>query len=169
LGTFYFAIQPVIPYTLRVLTKEGVTIVSLHPINKRKILLVSAAVVIAIAGLLIARTAFARVVMNTIDPVAKVIDNGRHLVVTGPLTCSGIQQVHLRVIVTQRTTGAVAEGQILFSSTGESQHWEVNAMTQGNETFQEGTATAVAIATTTERGITDDAHQWLVNITLVRE
>ena len=34
--------------------------------------------------------------------------------------------------------------------------------------FQEGPATAVAVALTTVRGETTDAHQWLVNITLVQ-
>jgi hypothetical protein len=48
--------------------------------------------------------------MNTIDPVAIVADNGRHLIVTGPIECTHGERVELRVTVTQRETGAVAEG-----------------------------------------------------------
>jgi hypothetical protein len=36
-------------------------------------------------------------------------------------------------------------------------------------TFEEGPTTAVAVGRTTSRGETTDAHQWLVNITLVAE
>ncbi len=71
--------------------------------------------------------------------------------------------------VTQRSTGAVAEGRGFVTCTGDTLQWEVRATTQGKETFEEGPATAVAFASTSERGDTDDAHQWLVNITLVRE
>ena len=71
--------------------------------------------------------------------------------------------------VTQRTTGAVAEGRTRFTCTGNTQQWEVHASTRANETFQEGPATAVAIARTSDRGDITDAHQWLVDITLVEE
>ena len=71
--------------------------------------------------------------------------------------------------VTQRSTGAVAEGRTLITCTGNIQQWEIHASTQGNETFQDGPATAVAIARTTSRGEATDAHQWLVNITLAGE
>jgi hypothetical protein len=53
--------------------------------------------------------------------------------------------------------------------TGETQHWEVHASMHGKATFQEGPATAVAVGHTILRGETTDAHQWLVDVTLVRE
>jgi hypothetical protein len=56
-----------------------------------------------------------------------------------------------------------------ITCTGVSQQWEVHAAPQGREVFTEGDATVVASARTTDRGETDDAHQWLVNVTLVRE
>jgi hypothetical protein len=71
--------------------------------------------------------------------------------------------------VTQRETGAVAEGRTRITCTGDTQQWEVHASIRGKESFQEGPATAVAVARTTDRGDTDDAQQWLVNITLVTE
>ena len=38
-----------------------------------------------------------------------------------------------------------------------------------DESFVAGLATAVAVARTTANGKVTDAHQWLVNITLVKE
>ncbi len=140
-----------------------------HPTKKRMICLVSAAMVLTLVGVCIVPTAFARIVANTIDPVAIVTDNGRHLIVTGPIACTEGERAYLRATVTQRATGAVAEGQTLLTCTGDTQHWEIHAATQSQETFEEGPATAVAVARTSDRGDITDAHQWLVAITLVRE
>ena len=135
--------------------------------KRRASYLVLATTIVTIAGALIIRTAFARIVRNTIDPVAKITDNGRQIVVTGPLTCSENQRTFLRLTVTQRSTGALAEGQTFVECLTTSQKWEIRIAAQGNETFQEGPATAVALArTTTGQGNNDDAHQWLVNVTL---
>ena len=128
--------------------------------------LVSAAIVMAFVGVFVAPTAFARMTANTIDPVANVTDHGRHLIVTGPIGCTEGETAYLRVTVTQRATGAVAEGRTLITCTGGTQPWEVHASVQGDETFEEGPATAAASARTTDRGETTDAHQWLVEITL---
>jgi hypothetical protein len=74
------------------------------------------------------------------------------------------------VTVTQRTTGTVAEGGAILTGTGTTNHWEIEAAVQGNETFEAGAATATAIAVTSAAGgQATDAHQWLVNITLVKE
>lgn len=87
---------------------------------------------------------------------------------TGPIECTENERAYVRVTVTQRPTGAVAEGRTLITCTGGTQQWEVHAAIQGKESFQEGPATAVGLARTTDRGETTDAHQWLVPITLVR-
>ena len=71
--------------------------------------------------------------------------------------------------VTQRETGALAEGVALFACTGVVQQWKVLASIHGNETFQPGPATAVAIGRSSSGAKTTDAHPWLVNITLVGE
>jgi hypothetical protein len=139
-----------------------------QPTNQHGIL-VSAALLLTLAGLCVAPMVFARVVFNTINPVASVTDNGRHILVTGPVGCTVGERAYVRVTVTQRATGAVAEGSTFITCTGVTEQWEVHASTQGKETFQEGDATAVAIGRTTSRGATTDAHQWLVNITLVSE
>jgi hypothetical protein len=78
-------------------------------------------------------------------------------------------RVYVRVTVTQRATGVVAEGHTLLTRTGDTQQWEVHASVQGQETFEGGLATAVALARTSDRRDITDAHQWLVDITLVGE
>jgi hypothetical protein len=98
-----------------------------------------------------------------------VFDNGHQLLLTGPVSCTESERTDLRVIVTQRSTGAVAEGRAFITCTGNVQHWEVMASTQGHATFQEGSATAVALARSLSSGEATDAHQWLVNITLVKQ
>ena len=110
---------------------------------------------------------FGRVVFNTIDPTAIVSGNGRQIVVSGPISITAGEKSDLRVTITQRSTGAVAEGSARLVGTGNLEHWELTAEAIGDETFDPGPATAVAIARSTERGAATDAHQWLVNITLV--
>jgi hypothetical protein len=141
----------------------------IQSIKKHKRWLVSAAIVLTVAGVFVARTAFARIVFNTIDPVGIVAHNGRHVTVTGPISFTAGERAYLRVTVTQRSTGAVAEGRALLTGTGDVQQWEVETAVEGSETFEAGPATAVAIARTTVGGNVTDAHQWLVNITVVRE
>ena len=119
---------------------------------------------IAVGGL-----ADARISRNTIDPTAKLTSNGRSIVVTGPIQCSETQPTYLRVTVSQRTTGAVAGGIANITCTTDEQQWEVRITTQGNAVFEEGEALAVALAKSTVHGSPDDAHQWLVPITLVKE
>ena len=113
--------------------------------------------------------AFAKIIRNTIDAVAVVAGGGRHLIVTGPVECTQGERAELRVTVTQRETGAVAEGYAFFNCAGAIEQWEVHAVTHGKATFEEGPATAVALGSSTSRGVTTDAYQWLVDITLVGE
>jgi len=129
----------------------------------------TAAVLAIVVGLVTATMAFARVAYNTIDTVAVATENGRHVVVTGPLECTPGERAYLSVTVTQRTTGALAEGRGFVICTGEIQQWGVDAAVQGSENFEVGPATAVAVARSVARGVTTDAHQWLVPITLIAE
>jgi len=125
-------------------------------------------VVLAIAGTWVVREACARIAKNTIDRVAILTDNGRGVIVTGPIECSESQPIELEVTVTQRQTGAVAQGRARITCSPTSQQWEVLTQTQGGETFQEGPAIAVAMARSSVRGRADDAQQWLVDVTIVR-
>jgi hypothetical protein len=128
---------------------------------------VGAIAILLLAAAFIAPPVLARIVANTIDPVAVVADDGRHLVLTGPITCTANERAYLRVTVAQRETGAVAEGRTLITCSGGSQQWEVHASTLGKKAFQAGPATAVALGRTTTRGDVTDANQWLVEISLV--
>ena len=108
--------------------------------------------------------AFAGVSLNTIDPVSHTNESGAQLIVTGPIACTAGERVTLRVTVTQRSTGAVAEGRTRFTCTGALQQWEVWVVTHSKVTFAVGAATAVALARTTAQGTATDAHQWLVDV-----
>jgi hypothetical protein len=142
---------------------------TIQSIKQRRQWLVAAALVLTLAGVFIARTAFAKIARNTIDPVGIVAHHGRHVTLTGPLAITARERAHMRVTVTQRTTGAVAEGHAILIGTGRTNQWEVTAAVAGRDTFVAGPATATAIALTTLRGQATDAHQGLVNITLVKE
>ena len=140
-----------------------------RPTKKNVICFIAATLVMTLVSVFGAHTAFARITANTIDPVAVVADNGRDIIVTGPISCTEGERAYLRVTVTQRSTGAVAEGRTLVTCMESTQQWEVHASVQGTETCEEGPATATAVARTTEREETTDAHQWLVDIALVGE
>src|ERR671914_3116765 len=94
-----------------------------QPTHKHMNCLVSAALVLIFVGVFLAPLAFAGVVLNTIDPDAIVTDNGHHIIVTGPIACTQGEQAFLHVTVTQRTTGALAEGDTRITCTGDTQQW----------------------------------------------
>jgi hypothetical protein len=109
---------------------------------------------------------FAGIALNTIDPVAHQTENGRQIVVTGPIVCTAGEGVTLRVTVTQRSTGAVGQGRTRFPCTGALQQWEVRVAHDKKAAFAYGAVTAVAFVRTTARGTLTDAHQWLVEVTV---
>ena len=76
---------------------------SIQSIKPPKQWLVPAAILLALGGVFVARTAFAKVMGNTIDPVGIVAHNGRHVTVTGPLAFTTGERAQMRVTVTQRT------------------------------------------------------------------
>lgn len=117
----------------------------------------------------VAHTAFARLVMNTIDLVGIVADKGRQVTVTGPIAVTAGERTELRVTVTQRSTGAVAEGVIFFTGSGQTNQWDVTVQAEGRTAFRAGPATVVGLARTSINGQSTDAHQWLVNVTLLPE
>ena len=137
--------------------------------GKRRIGVVGAALAVAVVSVVLTGTAFARITVNTVDPLAVVADNGRHLVVTGPIACTAEERAYLEITVTQRATGAVAAGRTRITCSGAVAQWQIHASAQGAERFQEGPVTAVALARTANGAGVADAHQWLVRITLVAE
>ena len=131
--------------------------------------LVSTTVLVILAGVFVARTAFAKIGVNTIDPVGIVAEKGRQITVTGPIAVTAGERTELRVTVTQRSTGAVAEGVIFFTGSGQTNQWEITALAEGRATFEAGPATVVGLARSSNNGQATDAHQWLVNVTLLSE
>lgn len=138
------------------------------PISRSRTL-AAAVLFLTMGGVLSAQTAFARITANTMNPVALVTDGGRHVLVTGPVACTAGERLHLRVTVTQRSTGAVAEGRTLATCTGDTQLWEVHASALGPASFEAGPATATALGRTVDHGTSTDANQWLVGLTLEAE
>jgi len=132
-------------------------------------LLAPVALLVVLSSLFITRTVWAKISINTIDPVGLVADKGRQVTVTGPIAVTVGERTELRVTVTQRSTGAVAEGVIFFAGTGQTNHWEITAVAEGRAAFQAGPATVVGLARSSVNGQATDAHQWLVNVTLLSE
>jgi hypothetical protein len=124
-----------------------------------------AALIAAVA--LLTPLAYAKISLNTIDPILTVSHDGRHVLVSGPLACDRTQPVLMRVTVTQRTTGAIAEGYATVIGSTTERHWQIHAHTLGGPKFEPGAATVVGLARSGWIGHADDAHQWLVNVTLV--
>ena len=143
---------------------------TIQSIRQHQKWLAPAAILLTLVGVYVARTAFAGVrLSNTMFPVCIMADNGRRVTVAGPISSFPGDRIELRVRVTQRSTGAVAEGVAFLTAigTGTVQRWEVEAHANGGETFEVGPATSVAFARVS--GKATDAHQWLVNISLVKE
>ncbi len=67
--------------------------------------LVSAATVLTLVGVFAAPIAFAKITVNTIDPLAIVTDNGRHLIVTGPINALKGRKAYIRVTSPSVTPG----------------------------------------------------------------
>ena len=125
------------------------------------------AIVLLGACIWIVPRAFAKLAANTIDTIATISDDGQTIIVTGPILNTQVEWNDIRVTVTQRTTGAVAEGRVRLLGATITQHWVVEADVKGQQDFEPGEATAVAFATSSLHGQVTDAHQWLVHITLV--
>jgi hypothetical protein len=149
-----------------------------HPIHQSRQYVLAATMVLALVSVCIATWAFAgsatdadprAIGMNIvrIDADAGVSDNGRHLIVTGPLACTKGEVAYVSLRVTQHRTGATAEGRTRLMCTGTTQQWQVHAGTTDDETFEAGAATAVAYMRSTMRQYTTDARQWLVVIRLL--
>jgi hypothetical protein len=127
-------------------------------------------IAILAAAAVFAPLAYAKLSANTIDTVATLSGNNRRIHVTGPFSCDQTQPVFMRVTVTQRSTGAIAEGTAELIGTVAPQQWHIVAKAIGSTAFEPGLATVVALAKSTAApGHPDDAHQWLVNVTLVSQ
>jgi len=129
---------------------------------------VSTAIILTLLGVVVAPLGYGRIALNTIDPVATVSDNGRRIVLTGPIQNRCGRADLSAVTVTQRTTGAVAEGDRDSARHGRAATLGSPGQDARQGAFEAGPATAVAIGVTSDHGQTTDAHHGC-DITLVKE
>jgi hypothetical protein len=134
----------------------------------KRVLLVTA--LMATTMIALTASASAGVVLNTIDHEAILGAGGRLVAVTGPLRCSGVERARIRVTVSQRTTGAVAEGRWRGLCRRTTTTWTAGKFVpHGAAMFQAGTAQACALAVTRRAQRATDAKQWCRTITLTNE
>ena len=114
-----------------------------------------------------AASASAGVVLNTIDRTASLDAARGNVEVTGPIRCSQAERATIRVTVSQRTTGAVAEGSWRGRCRRATRAWTARAELQGAATFRTGRARACALGVTRRGGTATDAKQWCETIRLV--
>ena len=114
-------------------------------------------------------SASAGVSFNTIDREA-TLDAGGHVVdATGPIRCSQLERARIRVTVSQRATGAVAEGRWRGRCRRTTRTWTARRFVQrGAAIFEAGTAQACALAVTRTAERATDAKQWCRTIELTR-
>lgn len=111
----------------------------------------------------------ARVRVNTIDQVASLDGAGRVAQVTGPIGCTQAERATIRVTLSQRTTGAVAEGRWQGVCRRSTRRWTARrVVVQGSARFRTGRAQACALGVTRRRGRVTDARQWCQEVRLVR-
>jgi hypothetical protein len=127
-----------------------------------------AALVAAMAAL--TAPAGAGVVLNTIDREATLDDAGRVIEAAGPIRCSERERASIRVTISQRTTGAVADGRWRGRCLQTTTTWTARGFApQGSATFQPGTAKACALGITRRDSSVTDAKQWCRTVRLVED
>ena len=104
---------------------------------------------------------------NTINAEAHVRHNGREILVEGPIRCDKRETLRLRVTISQKATGAIAEGDTEEAATGGFQCWEVVAKCRGEAVFEEGWAQASVLGTTWLKGRITDVAQWAGDLVLM--
>ena len=107
--------------------------------------------------------------LQTINAVATLRSKGGEVLVEGPIQCEKHEMLRLRVTVSQRTTRALAEGNLEQEATGRVQCWEVVAKRQHAESFEEGPGEACVLATTWHHGTLTDVAQWRGELVIMEE
>ena len=86
--------------------------------------------------------------------------HGGHVQVSGHVVCAEGAVADLRVTITQRGTGAVAEGTTRIACTGHEAPWEIQGATVGRGAFSAGPATACGLLEVNGQNDPPDAFQW---------
>jgi hypothetical protein len=85
---------------------------------------------------------------------------GGSVQIGGHVVCYEGAVAYLRVTITQRGTGAVAEGRTRITCTGEETAWEIQGGTMGRDAFVGGPVTACGLLEVTGENDPHDAVQW---------
>ena len=93
-------------------------------------------------------------------------NGGRGVNVSGPIGCPAGDSVQLRATVSQRSTGAVAQGFWNKVCAGSGQHWHTTASVTDGVTMSAGCVHATGLAIVRHAGKPVDAFQWLRTVTL---
>jgi hypothetical protein len=116
-----------------------------------------------------------QVTISGIDPTLLIDAKGRQVVVTGPFECSAGGLIELlRVTVSQRVSGAVAEGETRAGCSGRTEAFALDAVTRRVASFVEGPAEVCALVLVGVHGAligggnVTEAHQWCRDVTLTR-
>lgn len=133
------------------------------PIRRALFVTALVAALTALAG-----RASAGVSFNTIDREAAIEDGGHVAEITGPIRCTAAERATIRVIVSQRSTGAVAEGRWRGTCRRTTRTWTAKRFVlEGSATFRPGAAQACALAVTRRATSVTDAKQWCRAVRLV--
>jgi uncharacterized protein (DUF433 family) len=95
--------------------------------------------------------------------------NDRLVEVRGGIACTVGERYRVRVVVSQNTTGALAEGHTQGFCTGANQIFTLLAVARGSTKFETGTARAEAFAITFLHGQPTDRHTWWRDVSLERD
>jgi hypothetical protein len=105
-----------------------------------------------------------------IADVGLLAPNERHVRVRGHVLCDSAQpHAKVSVIVTQKATAALAEGQTRTDCGTTEQPWELQANAQGPNVFEPGTAHVCALAEIYQRGARIDLEHWCKDVLLMSE
>jgi hypothetical protein len=127
----------------------------------------AAAVLFALAVCVSVAAAFTEPhVGGNFDRSGVVVKSGRAVRVSGPMSCRAGGTVRLRATISQRATGAVAEGSWSRPRTGKTQHWHITANATDGADLKAGCAHGAGLAIYRYAGRPVDATQWLNALTL---
>jgi hypothetical protein len=104
---------------------------------------------------------------STVSDSARLAAGGRALQVGGVVRCSACRGFTLGATVSQRGSGAIAQGGVRCTCDGVAEHWLLTARAREGTTFRRGPArVCVWVTARSQGGEAIDARQWCESVTL---
>lgn len=100
------------------------------------------------------------------DRSGTIAADGGAVTVSGPIRCPAGYTVRLRATVSERATGAVAEGFWSKNCTGASQHWNLTAKVTDGVSLKAGGACGGGLAIIRRHGKAVSTRQWIGELSL---